>query len=321
MAVTKTEAARGRYSRVRLPDFLVIGALKAGTTYLDGLLRDHPELCLPDTVKEVQFFTRHYDRGPTWYARRFAGSGSRLAGEVSPQYLSDPRCPARIHELLPEVRLLVSLRDPVQRAYSQYKHWVQVSNYGGDFEKFLADYPGAIEEGRYFVLLSRYLDVFPAQQLHVVIFEDLVRNPGDAMPGIFNFLGVDAGHTPSELPPANVSTRPRFHRAYAGAKRVSSWLNDRGGGRIVASAKRRGVVRLFGENTADGFGSLTPRAAAALGDAYRDDVAMLSMLLERDLLTTWHSVAEGWAVSKETKLSSARRRSRLDSARQLRVRV
>ena len=70
---------------MRLPDFLAIGALKAGTTYLDSMLRDHPDLCLPATVKEVEFFTRHYDRGPAWYARRFAGCGSGRAGEVSPQ--------------------------------------------------------------------------------------------------------------------------------------------------------------------------------------------------------------------------------------------
>jgi len=100
----------------------------------------------------------------------------------------------------------------VQRAYSQYKHWVQVSAYGGDFEQFLADHPGAVEEGRYFVL-SRYLDLFPAPQLHVVIFGDLVREPVDVMRGVFDFLGVDPSHTPPDVGAANISTRSRFHRA------------------------------------------------------------------------------------------------------------
>jgi len=276
---------------MRLPDFLVIGALKAGTTYLDELLRDHPELCLPATVKEVEFFTRHYDRGPAWYARRFAKCGSRRAGEVSPQYLSDPRCPARIHELLPDARLLVSLRDPVQRAYSQYKHWVQVSGYGGDFEQYLTDHPGAIDEGRYFDLLSRYLELFPAERLHTVVFEDLLGQPVQVMKGVFHFLGVDTHYTPPSLGAANVSTRPRFHRSYVRAKRVSRWLNDRrAGGRIVGWAKRTGAVRVFGERKSDGFGPLTPAAAARLRDEYRDDVAMLSRLLDRDLPTAWGSV-------------------------------
>jgi hypothetical protein len=276
---------------MRLPDFLVIGALKAGTTYLDELLRDHPELCLPATVKEVEFFTRHYDRGPAWYARLFAACDSRRAGEVSPQYLADRRCPARIHDLMPEARLLVSLRDPVQRAYSQYKHWVQVSRYGGDFEQYLADHPGAIEEGRYFALLSRYLELFPAQQLHMMMFEDLVSQPAQVMKGVFDFLGVDARHTPPPLGAANVSTRPRFHRSYVGAKRASRWLYDRrGGGQIVGWAKRTGAARLFGEKKAGAFAPLSPGTAARLGDVYREDVAMLSKLLDRDLLTKWELV-------------------------------
>jgi Sulfotransferase domain len=276
---------------MRLPDFLVIGALKAGTTYLDELLRYHPELCLPATVKEVEFFTQHYDRGPAWYARLFAKCGSRRAGEVSPQYLSDARCPGRIHELLPEARLLVSLRDPVQRAYSQYKHWVQVSGYGGDFEHYLTDHPGAIDTGRYFGLLSRYLAFFPAEQLHAVVFEDLLDQPVQVMKGVFRFLGVDTHYAPPPLGPANVSTRPRFHRSYVRAKRVSRWLYDRrAGGRIVGWAKRTGAVRLFGERESDAFCPLTPAAAARLRDEYRDDVAMLSRLLDRDLLTAWESV-------------------------------
>lgn len=275
---------------MRLPDFLGIGALKAGTTYLDGLLRTHPELCLPSGVKELDFFTRHYERGQAWYARKFAGCGRRLAGEVSPQYLADHRCPARIKELLPEALLLVSVRDPVQRAYSQYKHWVQVSAYGGDFEQFLDDHPNAIEAGRYFLHVSRYLDLFQGERLHVVVFEDLVRHPVEVMQNVFRFLAVDAGHTPPVLEAANVSTRPRFPRVYVHAKRASGWLHEHGGGQIVEKAKRAGLGRAFSATSADGFAPLTPAAAARLGDAYRDDVEMLSKLLGRDLLTTWPSI-------------------------------
>jgi Sulfotransferase domain len=272
----------------RLPDFLGLGALKGGTTYLDGLLRSHPELGLPAAVKEVEFFSRHYERGPDWYASFFAGCTSRRAGEISPQYLAYGPCPARIHSLLPEALLLVSLRDPVQRAYSQYKHWVQGTGYGGGFDRFLDDHPGAIERGRYFAHLSRYLDLFPSERLHVVVFEDLVSRPAEVMQGVFGFLGVDDGHVPPALPAANVSMRPRFHRPYVQAKRASRWLRSRGGGRLVDWAKRAGAVQMFG--TADGFDPLSPTAAARLRDAYRDDVARLSELLGRDLLATWTSL-------------------------------
>jgi Sulfotransferase domain len=274
----------------RFPDFLGLGALKAGTTYLDRLLRSHPEICLPENIKEVEFFGRYYERGPAWYASNFAHCSSRCVGEVSPQYLASARCPARIHALLPEVRLLVSLRDPVQRAYSQYKHWVQGSGYRGGFDRFLDDHPGAIERGRYFAHLSRYLDLFARERLHVVVFEDLVSRTAEVMQGVFRFLNVDDNHTPPELAPANASMRPRFHRAYVQAKRTSRWLRSSGGGRIVDWAKRAGAVRLFSPATGDGFDPLSPEAAARLRDAYRDDVALLSELLGRDLLATWTSL-------------------------------
>src|SRR5919197_5413106 len=124
---------------MRLPDFLVIGALKAGTTYLDELLRSHHEVCLPATLKELDYFGRNYERGPEWYERWFADCGSRRAGEVSPEYLGHPQAPARIHRLLPDARLVACLRDPVERVYSEYKHYVQRHGYDGEFEKFLGD--------------------------------------------------------------------------------------------------------------------------------------------------------------------------------------
>jgi Sulfotransferase domain len=281
---------------MRLPDFLAIGALKAGTTYLDGHLRSHPELCLPTAVKEVDFFSRHYDRGPVWYGKMFARCGSRLAGEVSPQYLADPRCAGRIHKLMPEVRLLVLLRDPVQRAYSQYKHWVQVTAYRGSFEEFLDAHPGAVMQGCYFSLLSCYLELFPIEQIHTIVFEDLVKSPVEVMEGVFRFLGVDTGYTPSSLDPANVSTLPRYRRAYRDAKRASDWLYDHRTGRIVVLAKRMGATRLFGRAKTDGFGEMTPAASERLSAAYRDDVGQLSTLLDRDLFATWGSITRTEAV-------------------------
>lgn len=286
----KRRPGRARRYPVRLPDFLAIGALKAGTTYLDSLLRSHPELCLPTTVKEVEFFSKYYDRGPPWYGRLFAGCGSRLAGEVSPQYLADPVCAGRINELIPQVRLLVSLRDPVQRAYSQYKHWAQVTAYEGDFDDFLDEHPGAVVEGRYFELLSRYLELFPMERIHIIVFEDLVSAPVQVIQGVFRFLGVHTGHTPSSLGAVNVSTLPRYRRAYKEAKRASEWLYDHRAGRIVALAKRTGAIRLFGQTKAGGFSEVTPSASARLSAAYRDDVQQLSRLLDRDLFAAWPSI-------------------------------
>src|SRR4051812_27017228 len=119
-------------ARRRLPDFIGIGALKAGTTYLDALLRTHPDICMPTVLKEVQFFTQHYERGPDWYADQFDCGATAMRGEISPQYLVHPLAPERMAKVLPDARLVLSVREPIERTYSQYKHYIRDTAYRGD---------------------------------------------------------------------------------------------------------------------------------------------------------------------------------------------
>ncbi|HEX2192964.1 MAG TPA: sulfotransferase domain-containing protein [Acidimicrobiales bacterium] len=287
--MTLAPHSKSGFEKLRLPDFLGIGALKAATTYLDALLRAHPQLCLPPGLKEVQFFNRYYDRGVEWYAGLFSSCDGRRRGEISPQYLFDESCPARIASVLPDVRLLVSIRDPVQRAYSQYKHWVEERGYREPFETFLADHPGALARGEYFRSVCRYLDYFPFEHIHVLLAEELVSRPAPVLAEIFQFLDVDPALAPAPAERAqNVSTVPRFHRLYVVTKRVTRWLYGRGGAQVVYTAKRLGLPRLFHDGSVRGtFPPLAPDTAERLRAHYSADVAGLSQLLGRDLSTYW----------------------------------
>ncbi len=272
-----------------LPDFLGIGALKAGTSYLDAMLRGHPEVGLPPAVKEVEFFNRHFDRGPEWYGRQFRGAEGLVRGEISPQYLFDARAAGRIRDLVPDVRLVVSVRDPVERAYSQYKHWAQETAYRGSFEDFLTDHPGAVARGRYLPQLRPYLDRFSREQILVIVFEELVGQPGTTMAGVYRFIGVDPLYRPARADQAvNVSAPPRFHGSYVASKRVSRWVQDRGGTRIIAAAKRAGIDRVFGsKGEGAAFAPLLPATARRLADTYAGDNDALSRFLGRDLRSMW----------------------------------
>ena len=105
-----------------LPDFLGVGTQKGGTTYLYELLKRHPQVFLAEP-KEQHFFSLHWQRGADWYRRQFASAAeSQICGEITPYYLFHPEAPARIQSLLPNVKLIVLLRDPVERALSQYFH-------------------------------------------------------------------------------------------------------------------------------------------------------------------------------------------------------
>ncbi|MGI8777099.1 MAG: sulfotransferase family protein [Acidimicrobiales bacterium] len=286
-----------------LPDFLGIGALKAGTSYLDAMLRGHPEVGLPPAVKEVEFFNRHFDRGSEWYTRQFRGAEDRVRGEISPQYLFDARAAGRIRDLVPDVRLIVSVRNPVERAYSQYKHWAQETAYRGSFEDFLTDHPGAVARGRYLPQLRPYLDRFSREQILVIVFEELVGRP-DTMAAVYRFIGADPQYreepsgqkgrsSPPPQPPraaqaVNVSAPPRFHGSYVASKRVSRWIQDRGGTRIIAAAKRAGIDRVFGsKGEGPAFAPLLPDTARRLADTYAGDVDALSRFLGRDLGPMW----------------------------------
>jgi hypothetical protein len=273
----------------RLPDFVCVGALKAGTTYLEALLRDHPDLCLPSTVKEVDYFSLHHERGEQWYRDQFDGCAVRMHGEVSPRYLVDADSPARIAAANADVRLLLLVRDPVTRVSSQYKHRVRTTSYRASFEDYLAENPGALERGRYGHHAGRYLERFDRAQLHVVVFEDLVRDPVAAMRSAYGFLGVDASHALSQHDrPLNEAWQPSRRRAYVLAKRLSGRLHDLGYGSVASRAARSPLAGwVTGRHEQLDVSAPSEATTSRLRQHYTADVEALSALVGRDLAELW----------------------------------
>lgn len=214
----------------RLPDFLGIGVQKGGTTTLHQLLAAHPGVALAP-VKEVQYFTLHYGRGPAWYAAQFgAGADEQRCGEITPYYVFHPEAPRRIQALLPQVKLIVLLRDPVERALSQYFHSrrlglepleleaalaAETERLAGA-EELLAQPDGRLRShqehsylsrSRYEQQLPRWSALFPQEQLLVLRSEQLFAHPEEEWARVQAFLGLDA----LPLPPTALS------RANAGA--------------------------------------------------------------------------------------------------------
>lgn len=213
-------------SRLRpLPDFLVLGAQKAGTTALYAYLRWHPRITGP-AWKEVSFFDRHYARGTAWYRGNFPlhrRGPAPLVGEASPSYLFHPLAPRRVGALVPEARLIALLRDPVDRALSHYHHEVALGREPlsfeealaaegertrGEVERLLADprrFSRAwwdhtyLARGRYAEQLERWLAVFPRHQLLLLTTEELAARPGETYARALEFLEA-APHTLDAYP-------------------------------------------------------------------------------------------------------------------------
>ena len=120
----------------RLPDFVIIGAQKAGTTSLYDLMTRHPSIA-PAYDKELRYFSTYYDRGETWYRSNFPVVRGQLTGESTPSYVFYSAAPSRMKKLLPNARIIVILRNPVDRAYSHYNMVVRFNRVSVPFREAL----------------------------------------------------------------------------------------------------------------------------------------------------------------------------------------
>ncbi len=204
-----------------LPNLIIAGAQKAGTTSLFGYLAQHPQ-CAASLTKEVHFFDNHFSRGENWYRSNFPltkseknGTGPRITLESSPYYQAEPRVPARVHSLLPGARLIFLLRNPVSRAYSHYQHNVmrrreplsfadavaaEPSRIDGDYRRMLSDEAfnsdavqqySYLKRGIYVDQLVQWRKYFPAEQMLVLQSERMFRNPGEVYLEVLQFLELD----------------------------------------------------------------------------------------------------------------------------------
>jgi hypothetical protein len=186
----------------RLPNFLLIGAMKAGTTSLWHYLRSHPQVFMPD-VKEVMFFDpRHeWHRGVAWYEAQFqaATAEQTAVGEASTSYTKFPvvrDVPARIASILPDVRLLYVLRHPIERMRSHYLYALSRGKERRPIEQAFAEDPSYLDISRYGFQLEQYAPHFSLEQFLFVDSRDLADKRVETLGTIFRFLGVDDGWIP-----------------------------------------------------------------------------------------------------------------------------
>jgi hypothetical protein len=188
-----------------MPTFLVIGAMKAGTTSLYHYLRAHPEVFMP-TIKEPEFFVAGSNRskGIEWYRRLFAPAGTEAValGEASTAYTKHPHfpgVPGRIAELIPDCRLIYVVRDPVQRIRSHYRMRVREGSEKAPIERAVVQHATYLDYSRYADQVDQYLRCFPADQLLVITSEDLRDARLATTQRVYRFLGIDPDFVPADL--------------------------------------------------------------------------------------------------------------------------
>ncbi len=307
------------------PNFFVVGAGKAGTTSLHGYLAQHPQIYM-SPVKEPCYFAaeiraeklsaavqRHVrlqsrslaavldDGGEVsstgwlaadWeqYLRLFQHVKHETAiGEASAIYLWSESAPARIRAAAPAAKIVMILRDPAERAYSQYLHQVSVGLTGATFrehiqtcltarrEAFGIHHP-FLEAGLYYEQVKRYLEIFPREQVRIYWYEEAWKDPAEMLRDLFEFLDVSPEFQPDFSHRSLVRRAPRYRTLHFVLKRLALWYPLR---RLIPEGLH---PRLKAFAFQQGR-SLAMEAAdrRVLLDYYRDDIGKLARLLNRDL--------------------------------------
>jgi hypothetical protein len=268
-----------------LPNFIVIGNLRSGTTWLDRCLREHPQVFLPPHVKGTHFFSDRFHKGISWYESHFDGwNGEPAVGEVSPLCLGSPNAAGNIRRVIPAARLVACLRDPMSSIWSHYLRELRQGRTRKPFGAAIEENPQIVAYHLHFRNLARYLELFQRDQLLILLQDDIVQQPQALLGQTFRFLGVREDVRPS-LASKKVN-EARYIRVPFLAKAISAarWgLRDRKMYRVVEWARRVGLVDLF-------FGVGTPADAqfsredrAEVRRLCRADVEELSQWLGRDL--------------------------------------
>ena len=179
------------------PTFIGIGAQKCATTWLYDLLQLHPSVGL-SAAKEIHFFSQFYEYGFQWYHSHFNRDQDKnenlIYGEFSTSYFSNLAAPERIKQAYPDCKLILMLRNPVDRLISNHKHEIRIGHYTGkdlSYESGIKNNPIYIEQGLYATHLKRWLEFFDQDQIHIVIFDDVKSIPEVVEQALYDFLGLE----------------------------------------------------------------------------------------------------------------------------------
>jgi Sulfotransferase family len=277
------------------PNFIYIGPDKAGSSWLHEVLLRHPQVFL-SPAKDLYFFDRYYDRGIAWYLRQFddAGPEHLVVGEVCQDYLFHPEAPQRIADSLGSCRMMVTLRDPADRAFSSYLYMLRSGWEPGTFLEALAGQPMLLEHGSYATALERFTDRFGRDQLYVAVFDDLVADPQAFMNALTAWLDV----APVTLGPELLGARLPAGRARSVLmSRLACWganiVRERDGANVVGRVKRSPLVQraLYRPLTTD-KPTMTAEERSAVQVALAGEVAELDRVYGLGLARRW-----GWPVS------------------------
>jgi Sulfotransferase domain len=270
----------------RLPDFIAVGPPRTGTTWLYRVLTGH--VGLPFGIKETQFFVWNYDLGLEWYLSYLRNAPDNLPlGEIAPTYFDHPEARQRIAALIARCRIIISLRDPVDRIYSQYKTWCSaglLDDEPFDYQKQRSQLGASTS---YAINLKAWREAFGKDNVLVVLYDDLRANPQAYLDSVCSFIGIapiDLRNSRWADDPVNPALRRSGSMRLARAvQNLRDYLVRRGyarlGGLLIDGTPLWNLLHAGGKE----YPRLSPETEAELRNLLRPEVEELELLLGRDL--------------------------------------
>lgn len=279
-----------------LPSGLALGPMRTGSTWLHEYLLARRDVCLPEDVKETFYFAENFDHGADWYAnhfRHYDPARHRKILAVSPTLFPNARAVARVQDTLRNPVLLVTLRRPIDRAWSHYLHLRQYGATTLGFDAAVRDLPSMVEPSLYAKHLARWIDAFGSERVHVAFYDDLKRRQAEYVRQVDRAFGLPSA--PARALPTekiNAGGLPRNLLLAKLARRAAAGLRRGGLHPLVNVGKRIGLSNLVYGRSQDNAPRkhMRPDTRRYLVARFATDADALESLLDINL-DAWR---EGW---------------------------
>lgn len=277
-----------------LPDFIGVGAQKSGTSWIFACLEEHPEICMP--VKEIHFFSKKklYEKGLKWYKKQFKYCNSKhKIGEFSTTYLHSNEALNKIYLHYPNIKIIVSIRDPISRALSHFQNDIMAGSISKEAQFFdlIVKKPEYWKRGLYHKKISWLFKKFGKDKVCVLFIEDAKENPQAFIRSIYKFLNVDKTFISSSLnKKINVSNVPRFVRLGLFMDFISKIIRKLGMTFFIRYLRAKGVIDFARKANASSKNSFNDQIIwpKRIIEELDIDRQKLEILLDRDI-KSWKS--------------------------------
>ncbi len=268
---------------MREPDFVCIGAPRTGTTWLFEMLKAHPEVDIP-AQKSLNYFNDNYNKGKEWYFNNFANLNEKVVGEISPLYFGNSFLPERLYETVPNAKLIVIAREPVERLISHVKLINTLRGNEASVQERVFNNPLLLEHGLYHKHLLELLEFYDRSKILLISHEKIAKQPLEVYSLVTKFLVVNDEYIPDFLnEKIGFNISPKYKWLESMRKSLHNFLTRNGLSNIIWYLKKKGltkILRRFNDSSKDQPVSKAMQSKESMDqfhDFYKEDLALFEL--------------------------------------------